>query len=151
MSKIVEVILESGGDILKFAGDALLAFWSCSRFSIAGMLEFALLTCLSIQKQFGNYRTEDGDALRMRIGLSVGGVELHYIGNRSLRLYDVTGQAIEDSNIAQSHTKSGGVVISKAAWECIDKSKCSARLVGPGYAQVHTCTRSTTTIIHVQF
>jgi class 3 adenylate cyclase len=136
LSKIVQVILEAGGDVLKFAGDALLAFWSCSRFSIAGMLDHVLTTCLSIQNQYGSYRTEDGDNLRMKIGLSIGNVELHYIGNRSLRLFDVTGQAIEDSNIAQSHTKSGQMVVSKVAWECMDKTRCATKLVGPGYAQV---------------
>lgn len=138
MSKIVQVILEAGGDVLKFAGDALLAFWSCSRFSISGMLDHVLLTCLDIQKQFGNFKTADGDILRMRIGLSIGKVELHYIGNKSVRLFDVTGQAIEDSNVAQSHTKSGGVVISKVAWECLNKKRCVAKLVGPGYAQVNS-------------
>lgn len=132
----MQVILETGGDVLKFAGDALLAFWSCSRFSISGMLDHVLLTCLNIQKEFGNFNTEDGDILRMKIGLSIGKVDLHYIGNRSLRLFDVTGQAIEDSNIAQSHTRSGGVVISKVAWECLNRLKCAAKLVGPGYAQV---------------
>lgn len=136
LSKIVQVVLEAGGDVLKFAGDALLAFWSCSRFSITGMLDLVLLTCLNIQKQFDNFRTEDGDILRMKVGLSIGNVELHYIGNRSLRLFDVTGQAIQDSNIAQSHTKSGCVVISKEAWETLDKNRCAAKLVGPGYAQV---------------
>lgn len=75
----------------------------------------------------------------MKLGLGIGKVELHYIGNKSLRLFDVTGQAIEDSNIAQSHTKSGGVVISKVAWECLNRTQCAAKLVGPGYAQVGEC------------
>lgn len=136
LSKIVQVILEARGDVLKFAGDALLAFWSCSRFSIAGMLDHVLLTSLNIQKQFGNFRTVDGEILHMKIGIGIGNVELHYIGNKSIRLFDVTGQAIEESNIAQSHTKSGGVVISKLASEILDPNRCATKLVGPGYAQV---------------
>lgn len=136
LSKIVEVVLEAGGDVLKFAGDALLAFWSCSRFSVAGMLDHVLSSCLSIQENFDNFRTQDGEVLRMKIGLSSGKVDLHYIGNKSVRLYDVTGPAIEDSNTAQHHTKSGAVVISKMAWECISKERCVAEVVGPGFAQV---------------
>ena len=31
ISKICQRILESGGDILKFAGDAILALWKCER------------------------------------------------------------------------------------------------------------------------
>lgn len=136
LSKIVQVILEAGGDVLKFAGDALLAFWSCSRFSISGMLDHVLRTCLNIQNEFDLFKTRDGEILRMKIGLSIGKVELHYIGNNSVRLFDVTGQAIEDANTAQQHTNSGAVVISKLAWECLDKEGCVAKLVGPGYAQV---------------
>ncbi len=136
LSKIVEVVLEAGGDVLKFAGDALLAFWSCSRFSVSGMLDHVVSTCLSIQKNFDNFMTQDGDILRMKIGLSNGKVDLHYIGNKSVHLFDVTGQAIEDSNTAQHHTESGAVVISKLAWESINKERCVAKVVGPGYAQV---------------
>lgn len=137
LSKIVQGILEGGGDVLKFAGDALLAFWSCSRFAVSGMLNEVLQICLTIQENFDNFQTEDGETLRMKIGLSTGKVELHYIGNKSVRLFDVTGEAIEDSNTAQMHTKSGTVVISKLAYEyLLDKDKCIIKLVGPGYAQV---------------
>lgn len=136
LSQIVQVILESRGDVLKFAGDALLAFWSCSRFSISEMLSHVLEMSLNIQKNFDKFKTQDGDILRMKIGLSMGKVELHYLGNKSVKVFDVTGQAIEDSNTAQQHTKSGAVVISKQAWEYISKEKCDAKLVGPGYAQV---------------
>lgn len=136
LSKIVQVILEAGGDVLKFAGDALLAFWSCSRFSIAAMLEHVLQVCLNIQKEFDLFKTQDGEVLRMKIGLSVGRVELHYIGNDSVRLFDVTGEAIEDSNIAQQNCKSGTVVISKLARGFLNKERCVCNPVGPGYAQV---------------
>lgn len=128
--------MEAGGDVLKFAGDALLAFWSCSRFSISAMLEHVLHLCLDMQKEFDMFKTEDGEILRMKIGLSVGKVELHYVGNKSVRLFDVTGEAIVDSNTAQQNSKSGTVVISKLAWELVNQDNCVAKIVGPGYSQV---------------
>ena len=129
-------ILEAGGDILKFAGDALLAFWSCSRFAASGMLAYVLQESLMMQTDFDNFQTLDGDTLRMKLGLSVGKTEIHYIGNANYKTFDITGEAIDEVNKAQSLTKAGGVVISKAAWEMSNKQRCFAKLVGPGYAQV---------------
>lgn len=129
-------ILEAGGDILKFAGDALLAFWSCSRFSASGMLSYVLQESLMMQNDFDNFQTSDGVMLRMKIGLSVGKVEVHYIGNSKYKTFDVTGEAVDDVNEAQSLAKSGSVVISRAAWEMCNKQRCIAKVVGTGYAQV---------------
>ena len=121
---------------MKFAGDAFLALWSCSRFAASGLLSYVLQESLMMQNDFDNFKSTDGDILRMKLGLSVGRVEIHYIGNADYKTFDVTGEAVDDVNQAQSLTKSGAVVISKAAWDVCNKQRCIAKLVGPGYAQV---------------
>ena len=136
LSHIIQAILTEGGDILKFAGDALLAFWSCSRFSIRGMLNHVLHESLNIQHKFNNFETQDGVTLQMKIGIGIGDVEIHYIGNETNRAFDVTGEAIDDANIAQQHTQSGAVVVSKQAWDKCNQQRCIVKFVGPGYAQV---------------
>ena len=136
LSQIVQSILQSGGDILKFAGDALLAFWSCSRFSVSGMLKYVLKESLTMQSEYDNFQTPDGIALRMKLGLSIGKVDLHYIGNEESRTFDVTGEAIDDANTAQNLARSGSVVISKVAWNMCTKDDWMAALIGPGYAEV---------------
>lgn len=134
--------MEAGGDVLKFAGDALLAFWNCSRFEASGMLTYVLQESLMMQNDFDNFNTSDGVILRMKLGLSVGKMDIHYIGNDKYKTFDVTGEAIEDVKKAQSLAKSGTVVISKAAWEMCNKQRCFAKLVGPGFAQVNAdCVR----------
>ena len=89
-----------------------------------------------MQGDFDNFQTSDGVTLRMKIGLSVGKVEIHYIGNDKYKTFDVTGEAVDDVNQAQSLAKSGSVVISRAAWEMCNKPRCIAKIVGTGYAQV---------------
>lgn len=89
-----------------------------------------------MQKDYDNFHTPDGVLLRMKIGLSIGRVDLHYIGNEETRTFDVTGEAIDDANTAQNLAKSGTVVISKLAWDICNKKQCSATIVGPGYAEV---------------
>lgn len=129
-------ILEAKGDVLKFAGDALLAYWPCSRFIANVTLAYVIHKSLQIQKDYDNFKTSDGDVLRMKLGVSIGKVQIHYIGNRRYKTFDVTGVAIDDVNTAQSYAKSGTVIVSEGAWEICDKEKCSAEIVGAGYAQV---------------
>ncbi len=137
MSQIVQCILQAEGDVLKFAGDALLAFWSCSQFTIQEVLYKILGESLKMQNNFDNFQTPDGVVLRMKVGLSIGKVDIHFIGDNNRRTFDVTGEAIDDANVAQNHTKSGSVVISKLAWNMLtSKDRCVATIVGPGCAQV---------------
>ena len=110
------------------------------------MLQFVLQESLSIQNDFDNYQTPDGVVLRMKIGLSVGKTEIHYIGNKEYKTFDITGTAINDVNKAQSFTKPGGVVISKVAWEMCSSERCIAKLVGPGFAQVSSHTHTLTAL-----
>ena len=100
------------------------------------MLSYVLQESIMMQSDFDNFQTSDGVLLRMKIGLSVGRVEIHYIGNSRYKTFDVTGEAVDDVNEAQSLAKSGAVVISKAAWEMCNKQRCIAKVVGTGYAQV---------------
>lgn len=91
-----------------------------------------------MQNDFDMFQTSDGVTLRMKLGLSIGRVELHYIGNEQYKTFDITGEAVDDVNKAQSLTKSGAVVISKAAWEVCNKQRCFASLVGQsGFVQVY--------------
>ena len=69
------------------------------------------------QHDFDSYQTSDGVVLRMKIGLSVGKVEIHYIGNEECQTFDVTGDAIDDVNKAQSLARSNTVILSNPAWE----------------------------------
>ncbi len=89
-----------------------------------------------MQKDFDNYQTTDGVTLRMKISLSVGMVNIQYIGNNDYKTFGITGTAVYDVNIAQSFTKPGNVVISKDAWEMCDQARCIATLVGDDCAQV---------------
>ncbi len=123
-------ILDIGGDILKFAGDALLAFWEGSRFTASGDLARIMHQSQRMQVNYDNFESSDGDILRMKLAVSVGRVHIHYIGNKEYKTFDITGEAIDDVNQAQSECKAGDVVVSKAAWEMCDKQQCLASTVG---------------------
>ena len=89
-----------------------------------------------MQSDFDNFETPDGVILRMKIAISVGKCHIHYIGNDEYKTFDITGAAIDEVNTAQSVTKPGTVVITKAAWMICDQVKYSAKDVGQGSMQV---------------
>lgn len=91
-----------------------------------------------MQNDYDNFQSSDGDILRMKLGVSIGKIQIHYVGNVEYKTFDVTGEAIDDVNEAQSFAKSGTVVISKLAWDMCNKQRCFAKHVGPGCAQVHS-------------
>ena len=132
----LSAILEAEGDILKFAGDAILAFWQCSQFAAASIVHHVLQQSLLMQSDFDNYRTQDGALLRMKIGLSVGRTDIHYIGGKDFKTFDITGESVDDANLAQSVTRPGTVVLSKPAWEMCNKESCFSRMVGHGCVMV---------------
>lgn len=73
-------IIAAEGDIVKFAGDALLAFWSCSKFEAVQTMNRVLSECLKLQSKYDKYQTVDGSTLRMKLGISVGKLDVYHIG-----------------------------------------------------------------------
>lgn len=73
-------IIAVEGDIVKFAGDALLAFWSCSKFEAVQTVIRVLSECLKLQNKYDKYQTVDGSTLRMKLGISVGKLDVYHIG-----------------------------------------------------------------------
>ncbi len=137
MHSLYVAILNIKGDILKFAGDALLAFWPCSRYTASSTMDFVLQESLQIQAKCDNFESSDGDILRMKIGVSIGKTKIHYIGNKEFKTFDITGPAITDVNLAQSECPSGSVVISKTAWTICEQQQYFATAIGKaGCAQV---------------
>ena len=73
-------IITAEGDVIKFAGDALLAFWSCSKFEAVQTVNHVLTKCLKMQRDYDNYQTVGGSILRMKLGISVGNLDMYHIG-----------------------------------------------------------------------
>ena len=89
-----------------------------------------------MQNDFDNYRTQDGALLRMKIGLGVGRTDIHFIGRKEFKTFDITGESVDDANLAQSKTRPGTVVLSNTAWEMCNKESCFSRIVGHGCVMV---------------
>ena len=73
---------------MKFAGDALLAFWPCSKYEAVKTVQHVIRMCLGLQSTLDKYQTVDGVVLRMKLGVSVGPMEMYHIGESTMYDYN---------------------------------------------------------------
>ena len=120
--KLIEITAAHGGDVVKFAGDGLLAMWTVSAAeAVASATVQAARCALSVQQLLHNYAaSEEPILLSCRIGIAAGTVctaEVGGVGNRWELL--VGGEPVAQAAAAQKQGEPGQVVVSAAAWSLI--------------------------------
>nr|XP_056717177.1 adenylate cyclase type 10-like [Euleptes europaea] len=114
---IVEEVLIFGGDILKFAGDAILALWKVYRRHINDIITLALKCSLSIQQEYGVHETDVGLTMRVKLGLSAGHISKVIVGDNKHQHFVVIGRAVDEVRLAQNLAKAGEIILSPNCWE----------------------------------
>ncbi|KAM5237489.1 adenylate cyclase type 10 [Ctenodactylus gundi] len=122
LSAIVEKVLIFGGDILKFAGDALLALWKVERKQLKNIITVAVKCSLEIHSLFDTKKTEEGLDVRVKIGLSAGHITMLVFGDETHNHFLVIGQAVEDVRNAQNMAHMNDVILSPNCWQLCDRS-----------------------------
>ncbi|XP_037023402.2 adenylate cyclase type 10 [Artibeus jamaicensis] len=121
ISAIVEKVLLFGGDILKFAGDALLALWKVERKQLKNIITVVVKCSLEIHQLFGNQESEGLD-IRVKIGLAAGHITMLVFGDETRNFFLVTGQAVDDVRLAQNMAQMNDVILSPNCWQLCDRS-----------------------------
>ena len=118
MSALVSEIISYDGDILKFAGDAILSMWPVDSLpSMIMTVENVIHCALDIQQKHGTYTTSDGVTLKVKIGIAAGEIHILIIGTDEERTYVEVGRGISDVNKAENMCEKGGdVVVAPGAW-----------------------------------
>ncbi|XP_021100287.1 adenylate cyclase type 10 isoform X2 [Heterocephalus glaber] len=123
ISAIVEKVLLFGGDILKFAGDALLALWKVERKQLKNIITVVVKCSLEIHGLFDNKEMEEeGLDIRVKIGLSAGHITLVVFGDERRNHFLVTGQAVDDVRLAQNLAQMNDVILSPNCWQLCDRN-----------------------------
>lgn len=125
-SQLLDIIKVHGGDVIKFAGDALLAIWPAEREGMAGAVLRAAQCALGIQKRISNfYRLISNSPLYLRIVVSGGSLALMHIGGAYGRWeFLVTGEPLVELALAEQLARPGDVMVAEAAWRFI-AGRCS--------------------------
>ncbi|XP_075396582.1 adenylate cyclase type 10 [Tenrec ecaudatus] len=122
ISAIVEKVLMFGGDILKFAGDALLALWKVERKQLKNIITVVIKCSLEIHGLFDTQLSKEGLDIRVKIGLSAGHISILVIGDETRNYFLVIGQAVNDVRFAQNMAHMNEVILSPNCWQLCDRN-----------------------------
>ena len=131
----INIISEYGGDVVKFAGDALLAIWPVD--SKTGGLNAAILQAAACALEAHNvlrgYQTAEGNPLVIRTGIATGTVQAVHLGGM-LQRWELlmAGEAISQVSVTMQQAEPGTIVLSPAAYDSLRKAAHGKQLEG-GY------------------
>ena len=131
-SRLISHITGYGGDVVKFAGDALIALWPAT--NEAGQSDDALLPVVTqcaaqcslvIQSQLNDYEVAGGVRLSLKLALGAGDVlTMHLGGGQGHWEFLVTGQPLLQVGKAGKDAQAGDIILSPEAWHFVkDKAQ----------------------------
>lgn len=125
LTDMTDIILEEGGTLDKYVGDAIVAFWNAP-LSQPDHARRAVRTAVRCQRKLTERRVEfearTGAVLRMRIGLNTGAVVVGNMGSRERFDYTMLGDAANLAARLEGANKALGtfLMIAEATWALTD-------------------------------
>jgi class 3 adenylate cyclase len=138
-SQMVRIIAADGGDVFKFAGDAMIVLWpECSS---GGDMETtvrrATQCAISIQENLDKSVMEEGVQLSVKIGIGFGRVSVLHVGGVYGRVeYLAVGEPLIQAFHAEHQANSGQVICSKEVWKIIHDYFPSASICDDGSVRI---------------
>lgn len=130
IGRLVDIITERGGDIVKFAGDAVFAIWEDEK-GLAEALLAAVSCGQAIQKQLHQYEVGPGTRLALRVGVAAGPMhELHLGGHRERWEFLIAGAPMSEAGKAATLGEPGQVVAAPRAARILEEAKAARRMMG---------------------
>ncbi|XP_074465203.1 adenylate cyclase type 10-like [Larus michahellis] len=126
-----------GGDILKFAGDAVLVLWRTPPQEVARTISLVLHCSQQIQKKYGRRDTDVGQKIQLKIGISAGTMSLPVFGDESWQHFCIFGPCLAEVRDAEEVAGAGEVVLSATCWELCEQHRLRIKhLAGTRAVQV---------------
>ncbi|XP_061320284.1 adenylate cyclase type 10-like [Pezoporus flaviventris] len=120
---VLEDMLTLGGDILKFAGDAVLLLWRARPSEMAKTISLVVHCSWQIQKKYRRHDMLVGQKFRLKIGISAGNMHHLRFGDERQQYFCVIGKALEDVCEAEKLAEAGEIVLSASCWELCEKHR----------------------------
>jgi adenylate cyclase len=121
LSEMTDIIMDEGGTLDKYEGDAIIAFWNAP----LEQSDHAVRACraaLRCQRRLAElretYEKRTGAALRMRVGLNTGDVVVGNMGSRKRFNYTILGDAANLASRLEGANKAFGteIMVAESTW-----------------------------------
>jgi class 3 adenylate cyclase len=126
---LAEVIIAHGGDIVKFAGDAMLALWPATADETLAVATRRAAQCaLEVQSALRDFARRASAQLELKVALGAGSAICMHVGGAFGRWeLLIAGQPFLQAGRAGHHAKPGDVVISREALALIGETGSGER------------------------
>ena len=138
--QLVDTVTAYGGDVVKFAGDSLLALWpTVEQANLAQAAMQAAQTAMALHVQMMGFRAgEKRLRLLLKVSLSAGEVISGHLGGRHGRWeFIINGVPLTEVSIAEKYAQPGQIVVAPSAWELM-MEHCLGFKYESGYVQLQT-------------
>ena len=137
--KLIDIVNSYGGDIVKFAGDSLIAVWTDSRSNEESLsdLKLKVAKCsIKIQQTLNLYEIE-GTILNLKISIGSGNFMLTNVGGVFGRWeFIITGEALTQVGHGQKYAQPGDIIISPDVMDENFKEYTKYELIEEGFAKL---------------
>ena len=127
--QLIDIIHDYGGDVVKFAGDAVIAVWpvvpdvaiseTVSRADQWQWTMRAAECAIEVHKRLTNYKAEDAN-LYLKLAVSMGRISTVHVGGVFNRWeFLITGTPLVELGIANNVAGAGDILITPSAWKLI--------------------------------
>jgi len=154
--QLIAIITEHGGDVVKFAGDALIALWPITTedggrttelhpssvhrppSSLSEATLRAAQCSLAVQALLHQYQAAEGTRLSLRMGIGAGDVLTASVGGVRRRWeYLVAGEPLVQMGRAKARGRPGEVALSPEAWACVAE-QCVGEALADGVRRLES-------------
>ncbi|MEB3230657.1 MAG: adenylate/guanylate cyclase domain-containing protein, partial [Leptolyngbyaceae bacterium] len=123
LGQLIDLVNEYGGDVIKFAGDALLCFWSTDIHgeSLATVTHWTGQCAIAMQSYLKTSSSATTEQLALRIGIGVGTVRIALVGQvQEWRELVFAGEPLAQMGTAERQANIGDVMLSPPAWALLE-------------------------------
>jgi class 3 adenylate cyclase/tetratricopeptide (TPR) repeat protein len=134
--QLTALVMSYGGEVIDFAGDALLAIWPVANEDLRIITIRAAQCGLAMQRMLEDYSTVEGvRVLSLRVGVGVGDMATAHLGGVYGRWkFVVVGTPIVQVSLAEREAYPGEVVVSPQAWAQIKDSSVGTQVSSSAYS-----------------
>ena len=140
--QLVDVLQSHGGDIVNFAGDAILTVWPARPDELAATVQRAAQGSLEVQQKLNNYEVVPGVRLSLRMAIGAGEVIAAPIGGiGNYRQLAIVGQPLDQLWKGDKLARVGDVVLSPDAWKLV-RGQIDGERLADGHRRIQSVTNA---------